>query len=93
MREQTVEAYLVRRVREELKGTAYKFTSLARRNVPDRKLALPGGRTVYVECKAPGKKPTKGQEREIKRLRALGFRVEVTSTKDQVDRLIEELKA
>jgi hypothetical protein len=37
--------------------------------VPDRLLISPFGKVVFVEFKAPGKKPTEAQEREIKRLR------------------------
>ena len=67
-------------------GVAYKFTSPARRSVPDR-LCLypihPKDRIVvaqyvrFVECKDKGKKPNAGQKREIKRLRDLGFYVVV----------------
>lgn len=109
-REKDVEERLRRKVRSELGGIAYKFTSPARRSVPDRLVCLPptgrhhiataggsmigelGGRVLFVECKAPGEKPTANQEREITRLREMGFRVEVVGTKDAVDALIEELK-
>jgi len=42
-------------------------------------------RTVFVELKAPGKKATDAQLREHKRLRDMGFRVEVIDTKEGVD--------
>jgi hypothetical protein len=47
---------------------------------------------LFVEIKAPGKKPSDGQLREHQRLRALGFRVEVVDTKHGVDQLLETLK-
>jgi hypothetical protein len=84
MLEKDVEAHLVRRV-AALGGLALKFTSPARRNVPDRIVLQPGGVLTFVELKAPGKKPTAGQLREHERLRALGFRVLVLDTKDAVD--------
>lgn len=31
----------------------------------------------FTECKAPGKKPRPGQQREIARLRKMGYRVDV----------------
>jgi len=53
-------------------GIPYKFTSPERVGVPDRLNTLPGGVIVFIEYKAPGKKPTVGQYREMDRLKALG---------------------
>lgn len=80
-RESGVEANLVKYIKL-LGGTAYKFTSPQRRNVPDRLCLLPAGVMCFVECKAPGKKPTPGQQREHDYLRALGFKVFVIDSKD-----------
>ena len=55
----------------------YKFTSPARRSVPDRLLIGPGGLHFFIEFKAPGKLPTPKQVREIKRLISLGHLVYV----------------
>ncbi|WP_059413407.1 VRR-NUC domain-containing protein [Cupriavidus basilensis] len=74
MLESKIETHLVKRVKE-LGGAAYKFTSPQRRAVPDRLVLLPGGRVMFVECKATGQKPTDAQVREHARLRALGFPV------------------
>jgi hypothetical protein len=90
MRESQIETYLRREVKN-LGGCAYKFTSPQRVNVPDRIVLLPGGRIVFVELKAPGKKPTAGQLREHKRLRDLGFQVDVIDTKEGVDEWIAKL--
>ena len=62
MLEKDIEAAFVKRVKS-LGGTAEKFTSPNRRSVPDRLVTLPGGVVVFVELKAPGKKPTEAQER------------------------------
>lgn len=86
MRESVVEARLVRRVREA-GGVAYKFTSPARRSVPDRLCVLPEGVMFFVECKRPGEKPTEAQAREHARLRALGHVVHVVDSPAAVDRL------
>ena len=52
-----------------------KFTSPNRRAVPDRLFCVVGGRTFFIEFKAPGKKPTKQQRRDHERRRALGHHV------------------
>lgn len=80
-RESVIEANLVKQVKAA-GGTAYKFTSPGRRGVPDRLVLLPGGRVVFVECKAPGEVPRPDQEREHNRLRALGFTVIVLDSKN-----------
>ena len=87
MDEKTVERELVKRVKEE-GGIAYKFSSPGRRSVPDRLCLLPGGKILFVECKAPGKKPTKLQAREHERLRALGFEVVVVDGVETVKELL-----
>ena len=74
MLEKTIEAALVKRV-VALGGLCEKFVSPGRRSVPDRLVSLPGGRIVFVELKAPGKKPTPLQERDHAKRRALGFEV------------------
>lgn len=72
--ERDVEKALVKRVKE-LGGMAEKFTSPAKRSVPDRLVLLPGGEIYFVELKAPGKKPTEKQLLDHERRRALGFTV------------------
>ena len=72
--EKTIEATLVQRVKA-LGGMAEKFTSPAKRSVPDRIITLPGGRIVFLECIAPGKKPTPAQQKDHERRRALGCEV------------------
>lgn len=91
------ERLLERDVEEKLRdaalcygGASYKFTSPARRNVPDRLVIMrpipPEVQPIiaryvrFVELKAPGKKPTSGQLREHSRLTALGMRVDVVDS-------------
>lgn len=85
MREKIVEENLIKVVKSA-DGIAYKFTSPARRSVPDRLCLLPvaaehqeivGRYVKFVECKAPGKKPTPAQAREHDRLRKMGYDVRV----------------
>lgn len=96
MRESQIETYLRERV-EAVGGLCYKFVSPGRKNVPDRivligsDMGLTPTKTVFVELKAPGKKPTPGQLREHERLRERGFRVEVIDTKEGVDAFMASL--
>lgn len=85
MLESIVEEKLCKAVKRA-KGEAYKFTSPGRRGVPDRLILYPipekhqaivAKYVQFVECKAPKKKPRPEQVREHKRLRKLGFKVEV----------------
>ncbi|MDR2647677.1 MAG: VRR-NUC domain-containing protein [Oscillospiraceae bacterium] len=74
MRESSIETYLRNRVKQ-LGGLAYKFVSPGYNGVPDRLVCLPGGKLIFVELKAPGKKPTALQLRRHDELRKLGFKV------------------
>ena len=76
MLERDVEAALVAAVKAA-GGLAMKFTSPQRRSVPDRLVLMPGCAPVFVECKAPGKKPTDAQAREHARIWAAGGAVRI----------------
>lgn len=67
-------------------GISYKFTSPARRSVPDRldlRPIPPEHRELvarymrFTELKKPGEKPTPSQQREHEFLRSMGFTVDV----------------
>ncbi|MET4892518.1 VRR-NUC domain-containing protein [Morganella morganii] len=81
VREDVIERHLVNEVKKA-GGIAYKFVSPGRRAVPDRLVLLPGGKVIFVECKAPGEKPRADQLREHARLFALGHQVIVLDSKD-----------
>lgn len=55
----------------------WKLNILGFPGVPDRLILCPGGRVMFVEFKRPGGKPTPLQEAWHRKLRALGFKVEV----------------
>lgn len=84
VREDVIERHLVNEVKKA-GGIAYKFVSPGRRAVPDRLVLLPGGKVIFVECKAPGEKPRPDQLREHARLFALGHQVVVLDGKDLND--------
>ena len=52
----------------------YKFVSPSNRGVPDR-IFIKDGRIVFIEFKAPGKKPTKLQAHTINKIRDAGCEV------------------
>ena len=52
--------------------------------LPDRLCLFPGGKLAFVELKTTGEKPKRIQIFMHKKLRALGFRVEVIDTVDGV---------
>lgn len=85
MREDAIENYLRERI-ETAGGLCYKFVSPGRRNVPDRLCELNGW--FMVECKAPGEKLRKGQQREVAKLRERGMEVYVIDTKEQADDMV-----
>lgn len=91
-REKQVEERLCKRAREH-GGTAYKFASPGRRSVPDRLMMVPCwnwlGATMFIEAKAPGEEPTDKQDREHKKLRALGAIVDVVDDYEPIDALFE----
>jgi hypothetical protein len=84
MLERKIEQALIARVKM-LGGACEKFVSPGRRSVPDRIVTLPGGRIVFVELKAPGKRPTEAQRRDHERRRALGCDVRVIDNMDDVN--------
>ena len=87
MRESTIERHLINRV-TSLGGLAYKWVSPAHRGVPDRLVFLPGGVVFAVECKAPGKGLSPLQHYTRERLMALGFRVFVAASKQDVEQIL-----
>lgn len=67
-----------------------KFSCPGYTGVPDRIILLPGGRVVFVELKAPGKKERKRQIYVQDKLRKLGFTVfSSVNTKEQLDEIEE----
>lgn len=91
MEESRIENYLKRQI-EKIGGKAYKWNPTGVIGVPDRMVLLPGGKVVFVELKAPGKKARKIQEYRAKELIKLGFQVECLDTVEKVDLFIKDMK-
>lgn len=85
--EKKVEKYLVKSI-ERLGGMCVKFPPLFFRGFPDRIILLPAALIVFVELKAPGEKPRLIQTKVHNKLKALGFRVEVIDSMEEVDAFV-----
>lgn len=61
------------------------MNSTSMRGLPDRQILLHDGRTIFVELKAPGKKPTEFQRRVHRKLAAMGFPVFIADSMKGVE--------
>ena len=59
--------------------------------LPDRLCLFPNHKMAFVETKTTGQKPRRIQAYMHKKLRALGFRVEVIDTVEGVNEFIEDI--
>ena len=75
--EKDIENRVVEFAKKEHKMLVYKFTSPARRSVPDRMFITPDGRVFFIEMKRKGEKPTAAQAVEQDKIRAMKIPVYV----------------
>lgn len=68
----------------------YKFVSPSQRGVPD-KIFIGGGEIFFIEFKAPGKKPTKLQDKIFNKIRGELFEVYIIDDVEQGKKLIDNL--
>lgn len=92
MREKSIESKLTAEV-HRLGGLAPKFVSPGLDGVPDRLILLPGGKVAFAELKAPGKTLRPLQAVRKRQLEALGFRVFVIDSIEQIGGVLDELSA
>lgn len=59
--------------------------------LPDRLCLFPGHKIIFVETKTTGQKPRRIQAYMHKKLRALGFRVEVIDSVEGVKQFIDNI--
>lgn len=90
MRESKLERRLVNEVKR-IGGIAPKFVSPGNRGVNDRLVILPGGQTIYVEMKSPGKPLEPLQARWARILRNMGHRFYKIDSNEDIDRFIIEV--
>lgn len=87
------EKLLERKLSEELKkigGWSLKLLSTHVTGLPDRLCLLPHGRLFFAELKTTKQKPRKIQLFIHKKLRDLGYRVEVIDSSEQIKNIIKE---
>jgi hypothetical protein len=89
-REKDIEHYFKTAV-EKQGAIVWKFVSPGQAGVPDRLVLLPGGRVVFAEIKAPGKKPRPLQRAVFHRMARLGHDVFVIDSRPAVDRFAKEV--
>lgn len=86
--EKDIESYFKNKL-EKYGAKVWKFVSPGQAGVPDRLVLLPGGKVVFAEIKAPGKKPRLLQKAVFDKMARLGHEVAVVDSKACVDELIE----
>lgn len=91
MSEKTIERYLIKRCRER-GWWPLKFSSTSEAGMPDRLILVPGGVSVWVELKAPGKEPGYLQRFQLARLEGFGFAAFTADSREAVDRIISEIE-
>lgn len=85
--EKAIEKYLVGQVKA-IGGVCLKYSNANMVGYPDRVICLHGGKTVWVELKSRGKKPTKIQTIRQNELVSLGHEVHTIDNKQSIDELI-----
>lgn len=92
MRERDIERRLVKESVQR-GGLALKFVSPGRIGVPDRIVMMPEGKIGFVETKAPGKKLRPIQERRIRQMMDMGFKVFVVDSMEQIGGVLDEIRS
>lgn len=88
IREKDIEAKVTKWARDRHFLT-YKFVSPSQRGVPDR-VFIRDGYVIWIEFKAPGKKPTPLQAHTIKKMQDEGCRVYVFDNAEDAIAKLEE---
>ena len=87
--EKEIENYLVKRVKE-LGGICWKFSSPGTAGVPDR-IVMYQSCVTFVELKRPDGHLSEIQKKRLKELDDQKILAQVVSSKEEVDRVIEQL--
>lgn len=89
--EKDIEQPVCRYARERYRMKVEKFTSPARRSVPDDIFSMEGGNVFFIEFKAPGKTPTPSQSADHDKRRDLGFMVFVVDDIEQGKKVVDKM--
>lgn len=90
--EKSLERKLVERIKAA-GGLCLKFASVTEAGYPDRLCLMPHGRTLWVELKTTGRKPTKLQEIRHQELRERGFAVYVVDDMITLEQAVRDATA
>lgn len=71
---------------------AVKMKDEMNSGLPDRLIVMPDGRTVWVELKSVGKKPTALQASRIRQLKELGHEVFVVTDRPELEMVLGWIK-
>ena len=92
MLEKQIENKLTRSVKKA-GGISLKFVSPGFAGIPDRLVLLPDGMCAFVELKAPGKHMRPLQTVRHRMLQKLGFKVYVIDSVEQIEGVINDIRA
>lgn len=92
MLEKQIENKLTRSVKKA-GGIALKFVSPGFAGMPDRLVLLPDAVCAFVELKAPGKHTRPLQTVRHRMLQKLGFKVYVIDSAEQIEGVINDIRA
>lgn len=73
---------------QEIGALTYKFRSVGIRGVPDR-VIIYRGKVMFIELKAPGKKPSPQQYYHLRRIKAQGV---IAEWADNIQRIKEIIR-
>lgn len=90
--EKFIEARLKKAI-EKRGGMCLKLVSPTMAGLPDRIILAAGGKVVFVEVKAPGRKPRPLQAYVHRKLEALGFKVFVVDDLRQIEEVCNAIQA
>ena len=91
MREKDIEGKLAKAVKAK-GGMCPKLVCPGFDGMPDRLVLLPKGQIIFVEVKAPGKKPRPLQVKRHTQLRSLGFPVYILDDPAQIPGILGEVE-
>lgn len=91
MRESKVEDYFDSQVRLS-GGDVRKVQWIGRNGAPDKLAGWPNGNSGFVELKRPRGTAEVHQSREHTAMRAMGLRVDIVTTLEEVDEYVRRMK-
>ncbi len=90
--EKDIEKALVKEVKLR-RGMACKLVCPGIDGMPDRLILFKSGRIGFCELKKPGEKPRALQLKRKAQLEALGFKVFLVDSKDQIGGVLSEIQS